>query len=338
MSLLRRVEGYEPDEGPPRAGSPQPVIIVGPWPECSPLVPHAFLELTSDQREAVTAARRLLPARERHVALAWWFAERAREASDDCSADEARYGRRVSRPRWLSPAFNRGATVALVGGGVSAGLSALDVLGEAVAPSAPTLVGVALVAVAVGSRAGSQTRCRQQGHPGGPVELVAAVILAGSMLGLSRRETAGAVLAVLVIAGLGVAIGSAVLGYLFHDPLADRIVESRQRHQALARRARAELDHSTVRRFEAAEAQLRAGVVEAVRAARRRLRRRRQASEQADVANQAHDVGLVEELLAAVVGPEVLALTPKGEAERSLRQCERRDEPGWPRPGRGGTR
>ena len=119
-----------------------------------------------------------------------------------------------------------------------------------------------------------------------------------------------------------VALGSAFLGYQWHDPVADELIRAHDLHAKLQAAAQREFDHESVKRFEAAEAVLRPAILQALQTAYAQITSRDSVlsnvvgSATAEVTLDdipAPDRAMVDSMLEMLLGPEILSLTPKVE-------------------------
>ena len=292
-------------------------------PAIDPTAHLAHQAITVAHAEPIATVRTTIGDRQRHVAAGVELAALARAARSDALAiEQASRADRV-RPDWLTSQVHTGAKLALIVAEVTAGSAALYNSGDPLLFAVATFVGVAIATVVAGTNVGIQLRRRELGQRMSLVVTGAmAIALATVMVIATRFLTVGAFSAVMGLATTMIAIGSAVLGYLWHDPAADDVTRAWRLERRLARQARRELDHKTVRRFERAEAELRPALVGALLAAQEKLHRPPLAlSGQRPGGTTAPpttpptvlppDKAMVERLLVMLVGEEILHLIPK---------------------------
>lgn len=299
--------------------------------------------LSGEARSCAERARALLPDRQFHVEEGNALAALHRRAVLRHLDLEHEHGPHLTRPRWLRWWLHGLLKMLLAAAEVAAGAAALYVGGDPLPLALLAFTGVSIATVLAGSNIGIQVRRREQRLKGGLIKAgLASVALATAMLWLYRYLTLGALFGTLAFITTMVAAGSAFLAYLWHDDAADSILRAGDVARTLGRQARRHLTHRQVRRFEAAEAPLRLGAIDALH--QLHLRLHRPPSPFADdgppltgdlvsgaIAGDAlehqieHaptagagvglpvdvDPGMVDEVLVLAVGPEILALTPK---------------------------
>ena len=289
--------------------------------------------LSSEARSCAERARALLPDRQFHVEQGNALAVLHRRAVRRRLDLEHDHGPHLTRPRWLRWWLHGLLKVLLAAAEVAAGAAALYVGGDPLPLALLAFTGVSIATVLAGSNIGIQVRRREQRLKGGLIKAgLASVALATAMLWLYRYLTLGALFGTLAFITTMVAAGSAFLAYLWHDEAADSILRAGDVARTLSRQARRHLTHRRVRRFEAAEARLRLGAVDAIHQLHVRLHH--PPSPFADDGPPAApspgptddgagpaaasgtrpvdvDPGMVDEVLVLAVGPGILALTPK---------------------------
>jgi hypothetical protein len=221
----------------------------------------------------------------------------------------------------MTPTVYQGTRLVLMVGQVSAG-GALALADQAALSSLASFTGVAVAAVMTGTQIGIQVRRRHEGEPGRLVELVALLVVLVTMVWLFHSAV-GEVLARLEAIAFLAMLAASVLGYVWHDRIDDQIDEVLSQHQALLRRARAELEHRSVRRFEAAAAGLRSAASDSLEVAYERLQAPRLAAGHDESSSRGPvpppDWRTVDQLLAAIVGPQILNLTPREEVAHLIK-------------------
>lgn len=292
--------------------------------------------LSSEARSCVERAGALLPDRQFHVEHGNALAVLHRRAVRRHLDLEHDLGPHLTRPRWLRWWLHGLLKMLLAAAEVAAGAAALVVGGDPVPFAVLAFTGVSITTVLAGTNIGIQVRRREQRLKGGLIKAgLASVALATVMLWLYRYLTLGALFGTLAFITTMVAAGSAFLAYLWHDEAADSILRAADVARTLGRQARRHHTHRQVRRFEAAEAPLRLGAIDAIH--QLHLRLHRPSSPFADdgpppvellpaplddpapapvvaaAGGQLIDVdpGMVDEVLVLAVGPGILALTPK---------------------------
>ncbi len=221
--------------------------------------------LSGEARTCAHQARALLPDRQFHVEQGNALAALHRRAVRRHLDLEHDHGPHITRPRWLRWWLHGLLKVLLAAAEVAAGAAALYVGGDPLPLALLAFTGVSIATVLAGSNIGIQIRRREQRLRGGLIKAgLASVALATAMLWLYRYLTLGALFGTLAFITTMVAAGSAFLAYLWHDEAADAILRANDVARTLARQARRHLTHRQVRRFEAAEAPLRLGAIDAV--------------------------------------------------------------------------
>lgn len=298
--------------------------------------------LSGEARSCAERARALLPDRQYHVEEGNALAALHRRAVRRHLDLEHEHGPHITRPRWLRWWLHGLLKVLLGAAEVAAGAAALYVGGDPLPMALLAFTGVSIATVLAGSNIGIQVRRREQRLKGGLIKAgLASVALATAMLWLYRYLTLGALFGTLAFITTMVAAGSAFLAYLWHDDAADSILRAGDVASTLGRQTRRHLTHRQVRRFEAAEAPLRLGAIDALHQLHLRLHRQPSpfgddgaglggdlvsgaitgdALEHQIGGSEARaggglpvdvDPGMVDEVLVLAVGPEILALTPK---------------------------
>ncbi|MEZ5411930.1 MAG: hypothetical protein R2761_28100 [Acidimicrobiales bacterium] len=230
--------------------------------------------LSGEARACAERARALLPDRQFHVEQGNALAVLHRRAVRRHLDLEHDLGQHLTRPRWLRWWLHGLLKVLLAAAEVAAGAAALYVGGDPLPLALLAFTGVSIATVLAGSNIGIQVRRREQRLKGGLIKAgLASVALATVMLWLYRYLTLGALFGTLAFITTMVAAGSAFLAYLWHDDAADAILRAGDVARTLGRQARRHLTHRRVRRFEAAEAPLRLGAIDALHQLHLRLHR-----------------------------------------------------------------
>lgn len=230
--------------------------------------------LSGDARSCAERARALLPDRQFHVEQGNALAALHRRAVRRHLDLEHDLGPHLTRPRWLRWWLHGLLKTLLAAAEVAAGAAALYVGGDPLPLALLAFTGVSIATVLAGSNIGIQVRRREQRLKGGLIKAgLASVALATAMLWLYRYLTLGALFGTLAFITTMVAAGSAFLAYLWHDDAADSILRAGDVARTLGRQARRHLTHRQVRRFEAAEAPLRLGAIDALHQLHLRLHR-----------------------------------------------------------------
>ena len=271
----------------------------------------------------IATARKTIFNREQHVGQGLHYLSLARAAQADAVLLEERNRSGILRPKWLTSRLYTIAKLLLVISEITAGTSALFTAGDALPLAILTFTGMAIATVMAGTHIGIQKRRREMGEQTSLIPTaILSVVLATAMLLVTRYWTIGRESAVLAFVTTMVALGSAFLGYQWHDPVADELSKANDLHANLQARANREFDHKSVRRFEAAESVLRPAIFQALQNAYADITGRNSAlskavgSAGAEVAADeipAPDRAMVDTMLEMLVGPEILSLTPKVE-------------------------
>lgn len=222
-------------------------------------------------RSAAQATRSLIHDRERFVIQANRLMRLHRDAHAYYLRLLAHHGNDIERPKWLTTWMNLGVKLVMVLAEIAVGAGALYVAGDPLWSALLTFTGVGITTVAAGTHIGIQFRRAEEGSSMSLVVLAGlAVLIAALVLGITRYLAVGS--AAFWLGGLTavIAIGSAILSYLWHDPVADRLGRAFDEQRSLRRRADKLYRHRRVRAFEKAEAQLRSAVFEGLQADRRR--------------------------------------------------------------------
>ncbi|MFV0258269.1 MAG: hypothetical protein ACK5PP_07460 [Acidimicrobiales bacterium] len=279
------------------------------------LLAAAILSRTAPQRVGVVRA--LLPARELHVQRGRALARQAEAARETALTRRPALEQRVRRPAWLTTRVQWVMKVLLLCAEVSAGAAALYTGGDHLLFAIITFAGVAAGTVLAGHHVG--VAARREGEPSRLVlPAVATVLLVAGMLAGYRGLLLGPAFALLAGVTIAVAMGSALLAYAAWDPAADTLHRDEQQWRRLAAATMAEVSHPTVQKFERTYAALRMEGADALsiamqealtgpRSAVPRPADRLPGEAPGGVTDEA-----IDRLMAMVVGPEILELTPIG--------------------------